>query len=68
MALVKYLGPFDAVTLDSSYDADPLVKRGKTVELPDDLAASLVLQESWELVEPKAEPVKAHKAHIVKEA
>lgn len=64
MALVRYLGPFDQVTFDPSPGAAAIVDRGGTVELPDDVAASLVAQESFEY----AAPVKAAKADIVKEA
>lgn len=58
MALVRYLGPFDAVSLTAG--GPGVVARGETVDLPADIAASLCEQESWE-------PAKAAKATIVKE-
>ena len=48
--LVRYLGPFDAVTLEPG--ATVTVPRDGTVDLPDDLAAALCEQECWEAVKP----------------
>jgi hypothetical protein len=50
--LVRYLGPFDAVTLEPGATAPVTVPRGDTVDLPDDLAAALCEQECWEAVKP----------------
>ena len=58
MALVRYLGPFDAVSFDAGGPA--VVARGETVDVPANVAASLCEQGSFELV-------KATKATIVKE-
>ena len=51
MALVRYLGPFDQVSLEPANLAPIIVDRGGTVDLPDDLAESLAAQECWEVVE-----------------
>lgn len=50
--LVRYLGPFDAVTLELGTTAPVTVPRDGTVDLPDDLAAALCEQECWEAVKP----------------
>ena len=48
---VRYIGPFDAVELEAADKAWIEVRHGETVDLPDDLATSLLEQPAnWEAV------------------
>jgi hypothetical protein len=55
---VKYVGPYDEVEVASLGRTWP-VKQGETIELPDDVAASLEGQSSFELAASKTTGRKA---------
>lgn len=50
MALVRYVGPFEAVEIPYGFGAVE-APRGETIEVPDDLAVSLLEQkDNWQRV------------------
>ena len=47
MAKLTYMGPHDAVEVDLPDGSSVVAERGKAVELPDEVAKSLALQDVW---------------------
>jgi hypothetical protein len=52
---VTYTGPIDAVELPQT---GAVVKRGESVDVPDDLGKSLIQQSCWEPAKPAKTPAK----------
>lgn len=53
-----YQGPHPEVVIDE-FNPEQVITKGEPVELPDDLAARLLEQDTWDAADAKAEKVKA---------